>query len=118
MKALIKREIAQENKRDKPDVHYLRQLKDLLAMENITMKAWVNTGRFVNKTDFISDNPQTPLHKDCSDVIKYAGLFVIQGLKTGGFFVDMDSPEAPPKFDVLEEAEDYLWNTKVKLINN
>ena len=114
MKARIKKELKREKAREKPNAHYIGLLETLLKKDPITMKDWVDSGRFIQKGDYLSREPEAKLHKDCSDVVKYAGCFIIQALKTGGYLVALEGAETEENFDTLDEAESFLWENQVK----
>lgn len=114
MKTLIKNEIEFEKMREEPDNNYIQQLLRLLNSEKpMTKEDWVKTGRFVTRDEYLYYHPETKLHHDCTDVVKYAGGFIIQGLKVGGFFCNMDNALT---FSNLDLAEAHIWESKIKFI--
>ena len=95
--------------------HYIQQLQLLHDSDNIAFAEFTKTGRFIPREEFEEAHPDIPLHKDCTDVVKYAGLFVIQALKNNKFRYEktknniFESPE-------LKDVERAMWEMTIKLL--
>lgn len=72
-----------------------------------TLEGFSTTGRFTSREAHLDKNPDTILHKDCTDVVEYMGGHIIQVLASGEFMVDEDF-----KSRSLDEAEVQLYLKK------
>lgn len=81
----------------------IEQLSKILKRGTITIEEWRETGRFIPAEEYLHDNKDVNLLKDCKEVIEYAGAGIIQLLHTG-FFTYKDI-----KSKSIDEVEDNLW---------
>jgi hypothetical protein len=115
MKSLIQEEILSEKMLDKPDTYYLSLLDKLMQQqEPLTFKQWVNTGRFMRRSEYLTRFPEAKLEHECSDLVKYAGGFIAQALTSGGFLCSVEGVSEVN--DTLSDAEKFLWDNKIKFI--
>jgi len=103
----IEDHINREKGMEKPDIYIVRKLEAILGKGVITMKEWIDTGRFYDRESYLLRNPSRLMASTCTDVIEYAGGVVIEALKNDKFYV---SPKTLALFtDSLTEAEEYSW---------
>lgn len=97
----ISQHLEEEKKKIKPT--RIEQLSKILKRGTITLEEWRMTGRFMPAEEYLHENKNVELLKDCKEVIEYAGASIIQVLHTG-IFVFKDT-----KSKSLDEVEDVLW---------
>lgn len=115
----IDRLIANELSSTLPDSLYLQALNKMKSGGLLTLEDFSETGRFVDRRTFESDNPTIQLHPECTDVIVYMCGFYIQSLKGSVFFISVkeDAQESDEidrwtyTKDDLDDVEYVLWNS-------
>lgn len=111
LRDLILKEIEAEMSLEKRDRGYIQRLQVLADKpDRITFDEFIATGRFECKACFVTTHPQAKLNPNCTDIVRYAGGYFIQGMKNGTFLCGTDESLS---FGNLESAEAVLW-TKVE----
>ena len=115
MKNLINDQIEQELMREKPNRSFVATLRVLSHPKTkITFAAFTNTARFLSRDFFADECPNYPLHHGCLDVIRYAGGFIIQVLKTNEFYIQFE--DGGCYFNFIAQAEHGLWDREISKI--
>lgn len=83
---IIKNEIKLEQSKQKPNLHYLKVLDNLLIKNEVTFEDFSGTGNIVPIDYFMKNYLCFELHDECTDVIVYLCGFKIQMLKSGEYF--------------------------------
>jgi GTP-binding protein EngB required for normal cell division len=99
----IKQHLELEKSSLKPNKNKIEELTKILKRNTLTIEQWRMTGRFIPAEEFIQNNPNTKIEKECREVIEYAGKSFIQVLSKSDF-VFKDT-----KRKTLDEVEDIMW---------
>jgi len=119
METTLKQEIIKEKMQIKPDWLYINTLEKMKGGE-YNAETFASTGRFMPKHIFLSQRPNAPLHKDCTDIVRYVGGFYIQALKSGRFIFELNdseqSDEVGTSFEdkTLSVVEQKMWDIHAK----
>jgi hypothetical protein len=101
---LIKQHLDRELSKPVPDAYMVSELNKIVNRRTTSFGEWVQSGRFINRDEYLSIRPDELLHIDCTDVIQYYGDVYLQLLKSGNFYIDasFQSPD-------IKESERQLW---------
>lgn len=114
---LIKQEIKTEKAKVKPDEHYLKLLKAIESNRKMEFETFSNTGRITPVEVFKNENPNSIIHSECTDVVRYLGGFYIQMLKSGKYLYEFDvqpSTTVQIEHKSLNILEQQMWQKNVQ----
>lgn len=101
------------------DVKRIQRLQQMMDADNLTIKDFQDTGMIMEREEFESLYAIAPtLHKDCTDVCRYAGGFFIQMLGAGNAKFYLKYGKYRGKYaDKIDELEAVLWE-RINTNNN
>lgn len=112
----IKSHIKSEQDRKSPDSNLIERLNKVLSKGGLSFEEFCASGTFIPSEIFKWDNPDIELDKDCTDVIRYYGNFIVQGLKSGLFIADINGSYIESKS--LSVIEDTMWSIHINKVMN
>lgn len=113
-------QLNRETKKSKPDAGLVNKLLKLIALDEVTLEDFRDTGRFKPRDVFKMEMKKEMLLPDCTDVVVYAGDFYIQALKSNEFvFKPISYKQAVLRSESLDVLEEAMWELCAKkVINN
>lgn len=113
-------QLNREKKKSKPDTGLVNKLMKLIALDEVTLEDFRDTGRFIPRDVFKMEMKKEMLLPDCTDVVVYAGDFYIQAMKTNEFvFKPISYKQATLRSESLDVLEEAMWELSAKkVINN
>ena len=115
----IDQQIMDEMSRPVPDALYLQTLRKMREAGILRFEDFSETGRFVDRSTFVRENPNITLHPECMDVVIYMCGFYIQSLKDVFFISMKETANESDEIDrwtfsneSLDDVEKVLWNSR------
>lgn len=113
----IKQEIEIENAKTKPDLYYLKALKNIQSKGKMDFEAFSNTGRIIPVEVFKTENPNAKINLNCTDIVRYLGGFYIQMLKSGKYIYEFNlkpSTTVQIEHKSLDILELQMWQKNIQ----
>ena len=107
MKSIYLKEATAEKLRDKPDTYYIQRMQQYADKEKeFNISVFKDTGRLLNRIDFINNFQGDTLHDDTTNVMAYIGGAYIELLKDGTWYTH-DKQDTD-----INEIEQYIFDNK------
>ena len=107
MKSIYLKEATAEKLRAKPDTNYIQRMQQFADKEKeFDISVFKDTGRLLNRLDFVNNFQFEVLHDDTKSVMVYIGGAYIELLKDGVWFTH-DKQDTD-----INEVEQYVFDNK------